>query len=195
MMKLHIAPGACSLAAHIAAIEAAIPLDIATAGFDAHYREHVNPKGLVPALQIDAANVLTETPVVLQYLADLRPEAGLLPPPASLARWRALEWLAYIASELHKGYGNPKHSDESQPRIQRRLRERFDHVEQALRGQPRGWLGPQFSVADLYLFAVCRWIPLIGLARDAWPALDAHFARVAARPATVRALADEGITA
>lgn len=195
MMKLFIAPGACSLAPHIAALEAGIALETVVTDFAGEYHERINPKGLVPALQIDAHTVLTETPVILQYLADLAPPARLLPPVGSLERLRVLEWLAYIASELHKGFGNPKHSDESGEVIARRLCTRFSFVDQALRAQASGWLTTDFSVADLHLFTVSRWVPLIGLDRGTWPALSAHFERVAAHEATRRALTAEGLEA
>lgn len=101
--------------------------------------------------------------------------------------------MAYIAPELHKGFGNPKHSDESGEVIARRLTTRFGFVDQTLRAQASGWLAADFSVADLHLFRVSRWIPLTGLDRGAWPALSAHFERGAARDATWRALAAEGL--
>lgn len=159
MMKLFIAPGACTLAAHIAALEAGIALQTVITDFAGEYRERINPKGLVPTLQIDVHTVLTETPVILQYLAELAPQARLLPPVGSLERLRVLEWLAYIASKLHKGFGNPKHSDESGEVIARRLTTRFGFVDQSLRAQASGWLAADFSVADLHLFTVSRWIP------------------------------------
>lgn len=192
-MKLYIVPGACSLAPHIAALEAGIGLEIAVTDLGDAFRQ-INPKGLVPALQMDDGTVLTEAPAILQYLGDLRPESGLLPLLGDFRRYRVIEWMEFISSELHKGYGNPKHSDESRDVIVKRLSARFALVDDWLAQQRSGWLATMFSLADIHLFVVSRWIPLIGLDHSVWPALSDHFARVSARPATIAALEAEGLT-
>lgn len=191
-MKLHFAPGACSLAPHIAACELDLKLELVGADFGAELFK-VNPKGQVPALELDDGQVLTEAPAILMYLADLKFAAELAPPHGEFQRYRVLEWLAFISSELHKGYGNPKHSDESAEVIARRLTTRFGLVNAALAEQSSGWLTTTFSVADIYLYVVSRWLELLGLDMATWPALAEHFARVQVRPATQAALQAEGL--
>ena len=191
-MKLYFAPGACSLAPHIAACELGMKLTLVGADFGPELAE-VNPKGLVPALELNDGQVLTEVPAILMYLADQQADAGLVPPPGDFQRYRTLEWLAFISSELHKGYGNPKHSDETGAVIVRRLEARFGLIEAALVRQDSGWLMADFSIADIYLYTVSRWLPLLGLDINTWPALAALCSRVAARPATCAALQAEGV--
>lgn len=191
-MKLHFAPGACSLASHIAACELGMELELIPADFGTKLLD-INPKGLVPALELDDGQVLTETPAILMYLADKQSDVSLVPAHGDFQRYRILEWLAFISSELHKGYGNPKHSDETGAVIVRRLESRFGLVEDALLRQNSGWLMPTFSVADIYLYTVTRWAPLIGLDINVWPTLAELVVRVAKRPATRAALQAEGL--
>jgi glutathione S-transferase len=109
-LRLYYSPGACSLAPHIVAREAGVPialvrLDLTTKTTEAgeDYRA-INPKGSVPALLLDDGSLLTEGPVISQFIADLAPEAGLIAPFGTLDRYRALEWLNFVATELHKGF-------------------------------------------------------------------------------------------
>jgi glutathione S-transferase len=108
-MKLYYAPGACSLASHILALEAGLPLELAKVDLKARKVEDgadylaVNSKGYVPTLQLDGGESLTESAVVLQFLADQAPGKNLAPAFGTLARYRLQEWLNFIGSELHKG--------------------------------------------------------------------------------------------
>ena len=110
-MKLYYSPGACSLATHIAAKEAGLALDLERVDLKTHRTEHgedyrrLNPKGYVPALELDDGTLLTENVAILPFIADQRPEAGLAPPPQTMARTRLLEWLGFLATELHKAFG------------------------------------------------------------------------------------------
>lgn len=199
-MKLYYSPGACSLSPHIVAREAGIDLllekvDLAAkktasgADFAA-----INPKGYVPALELDNGEVLTEGPAIVQYLADTRPAAGLLPAQGTLQRYRILEWLAYINSELHKSYGplfNPATTAESRAERIAYLRRRYALVESALSG--RSWLGEQFSVADAYLFTVTNWAGFLKVDLSEFPHLQAFQKRVAARAGVKAAMVAEGL--
>src|SRR5215813_10398019 len=116
-MKLYILPGACSLASNIALREAGIQFDLAkvdrrTKRVDGVEFATINPKGYVPALRLDDGQVLTENVVVLQYIADLNPAAKLAPPAGTLERYRVLEWLSFVNSELHKSF-SPLYSSEA----------------------------------------------------------------------------------
>jgi len=200
-MKLYFSPGACSMAADIALHEAGIAftperVDLATkktvSGADF---TKLNPKGYVPALGLDDGSVLTEAGTVLQYIADRKPEAGLAPAAGTMERYRLMEWLNFISSEIHKGFGplwNPKTPEEVRKTAIAQLGKRFDFVAGAL-GTKAYLMGDRFTVADAYLFTVLNWTTVhkIDLAR--WPALQAYMVRVAARPRVRETLQAEGL--
>jgi glutathione S-transferase len=200
-MKLYYSPGACSLSPHIVAKEAGIALDLAKVNTKDHslVAENdyyaVNPKGYVPALEITAGEVLTEGPAIVQYLADLKPAAGLAPPNGTLERARVQEMLGYINSEIHKSY-SPLFSDKTAPEARAEkleyLARRYALIEKQLAG--RDYLfGKSFSVADAYLFTVTNWARHVKLDLSAFPNLLAFQKRVAARPAVQAAMKEEGL--
>jgi len=198
-MKLYYLPGACSLSPHIVANEAGIPLTLdkvdratkVTASGE-NYLE-VNPKGYVPAIRLDDGEVLTEGPVIVQYLADLKPESGLAPPNGTLARYRLQEILTYINSELHKTYSplfNPATPDETKAERTAYLKRRYGYIESILDRQPY-LMGERFGVADAYLFTVTNWGQRLKLDFSEFPALLAFQQRVAERPAVQAAMREE----
>jgi glutathione S-transferase len=200
-MKLYFSPGACSLSPHIVAQELGIPLtlvkvDIPTKKLaDGGDFWAINPKGYVPALQLEDGEVLTEGPAIVQYLADRKPDAKLAPPNGTLERSRVQEMLGYINSELHKTYSplfNPKTSPELRKDREDYLRKRYKLVDERL--ATRSYLfGDQFTVADAYLFTVTNWTNFLKLDLSELPNLVAFQARVAARPAVQAALVAEGL--
>src|SRR6266567_4098633 len=109
-MKLYFSPGACSLSPHIVLREAGIPFTLEQVNLGIHKTKAgadyyaVNPKGYVPALELDDGQVLTEGPAIVQYLADRKPDAGLAPKAGSLERYRLQEWLNFLTSEVHKQF-------------------------------------------------------------------------------------------
>ena len=155
----------------------------------------INPKGYVPALELDNGEVLTEGPAIVQYLADLRPEAGLAPASGTFARVRLQEMLGYINSELHKTY-SPLFKKETLPEVRAEreayLRLRYALIEKTLAAQP--WLlGDTFSVADAYLYTVTGWADFLKLDMSEFPAIAAFQKTVAARPAVQAARVAEGL--
>ena len=199
-MKLYYSPGACSLAPHIVAREAGLPLDLEQVDIRAKtvggrdYRQ-INAKGAVPALQLDDGEILTENAVVLQYLAEQAPGAELLPPAGSMSRWRVLELLNFIATELHKGFGplwNPATPADGRDAAVKLLGARFDLLERQL-GKGPYLTGERFTIADAYAFVVLSWSRFHKLDMDPWPGLQAFTGRVAARPAVAEALRVEGL--
>ena len=110
-MKLYYAPGACSLSPHVVLLEAGLPFTVEKTNLKSKKTEKgtdyltINPKGSVPALQLDDGQILTEGPAIVQYLADQKPESGLAPRAGTLERYRLMELLNYISSELHKNFG------------------------------------------------------------------------------------------
>lgn len=200
-MKLFLKPGACSLASHIVleeigrpyeteAVDLAKKLTASGADFWA-----INPKGYVPALLLDDGDLLTEGPAILQYLADLAPELNLAPANGSKARYQLQSWLAFIATEVHKNFTpffNPAATPEMKEQARANLHRRLGYVNDQLAGGDF-LMGSTYSVADAYLFTVVGWAKYIQLDLSAWPHLIAFQARVAARPATQRALKAEGL--
>lgn len=200
-MKLYFSPGACSLSPHIVLLEAGLDFrtekvdlrDKRTAG-GADYRL-VNPKGAVPALMLKNGEVLTEVPAIVQFLADLAPEKQLAPPAGSFERYRLAEWLNYIGTEVHKGFGplfNRAATPEMRDMAISALNLRFGHLARSLEGRDY-LMGERFTAADAYLFTVLNWCGFTGIDLAPWPVLRAFQARVAARPAVQQALRDEGL--
>ncbi|MDF3933189.1 glutathione transferase GstA [Pseudomonas citronellolis] len=198
-MKLYYAPGACSLASHITLRELDLPFALERVdnrskrtASGADYLA-INPKGYVAALELDDGQVLTEGPAILQYLADLRPEAGLAPPPGGLARARLQEWLNFIGSEIHAGM-NPLFDAELEAAVKARFRDkvrrRLEQTAPALERAPY-LLGETFGVADAYLFTVLGWAGRLGIDLAAWPALQRFLERVGRRDSVRAALRAE----
>jgi len=189
-MKLYFSPGACSLSPHIVLNELGLPfkaesVDLGTkkTKSGADFRQ-VNPKGQVPALEMDDGKVLTEGAAIVQYLADRKPEAKLAPAPGSADRYRLQEWLNYIAAEVHKGMGpmfNPKASEEWKGVVRENMSARFDFLSNALKG--KDYLMGGFTVADAYLYTILSWTGYAKMDLAKWPVLKAYFDRVGARPA------------
>jgi len=193
-------PGACSLAPHIALREAGLPFDLVevdyrtrrtTGGGD--YRE-INPKGYVPALVLETGETLTEVPVILQYVDGLTPAATLLP-ASGLPRLRALEWLNFIATEIHKSFSPLFRPETPLPLLepgQQHLRRRLAVVERHLR-QQQYLMETGFSLADVYLYVVCRWLKDLNMALADWPSLRWHTDTIAKRPSVRQAMTQEGL--
>lgn len=200
-MKLYFSPGACSLASHIALLEAGLPFvtervdlgkKLTASGAD--FRA-INQKGYVPALELDDGSVLTEGPAILQFIADQAAGAQLAPAAGTIGRYRVIEWLNFIGTELHKNFSplfNPAASDDVKNAARTSLAHRFGYVERMLEG--RDYLaGDQYSVADAYLFTVASWSGFVGFDLSDRPQLQAYVARIGARPAVQQALRDEGL--
>jgi len=201
-MKLYYFPGASSLVPHIVAREAGVPLELEKVDLGSKRTAAgenflaINPKGYVPALRLDDGSVLTEVVALVQCLADRAPDRGLMAAPGTLERYRVLEWVGYIATEIHKGFGplwNAKLAPEAREAAITALSKRLDHVEQALGRHPY-LTGTGFTVADAYLFVVAGWAPWVKLDLSPWPRLGEFLARVAARPMVRAALEAEGLT-
>lgn len=200
-MKLYYASGACSLSPHIVALEAGIELRLQkvdtktkTIASEGDYFA-INPKGYVPALELDDGEILTEGPVVVQYLADLKPEKHLAPAAGTRARYRLQEVLGFINSELHKTY-SPLFRAETpaETRTERHayLRKRYAIIEKQLEGRPY-LFGDSFTVADAYLFTVTNWAGTVKFDLSSFPNVLAFQARVAARPHVQAAMRAEGL--
>lgn len=200
-MKLYFAPGACSLSPHIVLEEAGIAAETEQVNNQEKKTKSgkdywtINPKGQVPALQLDSGEMLTEGPVIVQYLADQKPGSGLVPPAGSIERYRVQEWLNFITSELHKSFGpifRPTTPDAYKTISKENLGKRFDWLDKQLAGR-QYLMGDKFTVADAYLFTVLRWTARIEIDLGKWPNLKAYADRVAARPKVQAAMKAEGL--
>lgn len=200
MTTLYQAPGACSLAPMIALHAAGLPHDNVRVDLKAHKTADggdyyaVNPKGGVPALKLDGGELLSENAVILQYIADQAPGSGLIP-ASGLERYRQLELLNYIATEVHKGFSplfNPALPAEARSLFVDMLGKKFAFLAGKL--DQGGFIaGPTFTAADAYLFTVLRWTDPMKIDLSPWPALVAYRERVAAEPAVKAALEEEGL--
>lgn len=200
-MKLYYSPGACSLAPHIVAREAGLPITLEKVDLSKHVTETganfrtVNPKGYVPAITLQDGSLLTEAAAVLQYLADQQPSAGLAPANGTAERYRLIEWLTFISSEIHKGFGplwNPATPDAVKTATKERLATRFAYLDEVLAKQPF-LMGQTFTVADAYLFTVVNWTNFHNIDISPFKNLSAFQARVASRPKVQEALVEEGL--
>lgn len=200
-MKLYYSTGACSLSPHIVLREAGFPFELEKVNLASKKTASgedylaVNPKGYVPALRLDSGDVLTEGPAIVQYLADKAPEKQLAPAAGSMERYRLIEWLNFISTEVHKTFSpmfKPDTPEETKQASRDTLSARLEIVEKQLQG--RDYLtGNQFSIADAYLFTVLCWARPMKFDLGRWPSVQAYMQRVAARPAVHEAMKAEGL--
>lgn len=204
-MKLYYSPGACSLSPHIVARETGLPVELSRVTFDGAKRTTaegedffaVNPRGgYVPAFRVDDGEVLVEGPAIIQYLADQAPDKKLLPARGTMEYYRTLSWIAFVSSELHKGFGplfNAALSEEHRAPVIEKLKKRFAVVEAALAG--KDYLLGEFTIADAYLYTILCWAPKrmgISISTE-FPRLAAFATRMEARAGVAAALTEEGL--
>mgnify|MGYP001810078951 CR=1 FL=1 len=200
-MKLYYSPASCSLSPHIALREAGLPFELVLASTKTHRLADgtdfytLNPKGYVPLLELDDGQRLSEGPAIVQYIADLAPSTGLAPAAGTMPRYRLMEWLNFISTELHKGFSplfTPGMPDEAKAMAKDKLLQRLAWVDTQLADRTF-LLGDTFTVADAYLFTVAGWGRYVGVDTSGLKHLGAFVARVAARPAVEAALRAEGL--
>jgi glutathione S-transferase len=199
-MKLYYSPAACSLAPHIALSESGLAYDIVKVDLRTHKLADgtdyytINPKGYVPLLELDNGERLSEVAVILQYIADRRP-GTLAPAFNTIERYRLMEWLNFIATELHKQFGPLWHAetpDATKETQRAALAKRLALISKTLENQPY-LTGESFTVADAYLFTVVNWSHHLKVDLAPFPALQAFQARVAVRPRVQAAMKAEGL--
>jgi len=200
-MKLYYSPGACSLSPHIALCEAGLPYDLVKVDLKAKKLENgddflkINPKGQVPALALDSGELITEGPVIVQMIADKAAGKNLAPARDSAERYKLLEWLNFVGTELHKNFGpmfSPVLADDAKAFFKNRVMGKFKYLDGVLAGRDY-LMGKQFSVADGYLFTMLAWADRMKFDLSAMPNLLAYKARVGARPMVQQALTKEGL--
>lgn len=198
-MKLYYSPGVSSLAAHIVAKEGRIPLELVKVDLKTHRTESgedflgINPRGYVPALKLNDGELLTEGTVILEWLADEAPSASLIPTD-TMARHRVRQWLAFIATELHKQcfYARAEMGPDTSTIARGKITRRLAEVNERL-GRTPFLAGESFTVADAYLFTIMSWMPRFEVDLSAYPHLKAFAACMLERPAVREALTQEGL--
>jgi glutathione S-transferase len=200
-MKLYYSPGACSLSPHIVARELGLNVELKKVNTKDKSMEgggdfwQVNAKGYVPTLELDNGERLTEGPAIVQYLADLKPEAGLAPKNGTLERYRLQEWLNFLTAEVHKQFSplfRPNTPEDYKVIAKENIAKRFDLIDHQLAGKDY-LMGKTFTVADAYLFVLSNWTKPTQIDLAKWPNLQAFQKRVAARPKVKEAMQEEGL--
>lgn len=200
-MKLYYAPGACSLAVHIALREIganfdSVAVDLArhVTADGANFRD-ISPRGYVPLLQFDDGSRHTEVASLLQYVADLDPTQALIGAAGSSRRLMVVEWLTFVSTELHKVFSpwlwHKETADSTRRAVKDKLAERFGELDRLLSQQD--WLVGDFSVADIYAFTIVNWANFLAIPLTPYPNLRAYLQRVATRPHVRDALVAEGL--
>ena len=199
-MKLYYSPGACSLSPQIVLQESGLAYEPVLASTKTHQLADgtdyysINPLGYVPLLELDNGARLHEGPAIVQYIADQVPEKKLAPANGSFERYKLQEWLNFIGTEVHKGFGplfKPTTPENYKPIALEALTKRLQWVDEQLAGKSY-LLGEQFSVADAYLYTVSRWAGFVGLDLSGMANILAFQQRMAQRPAVQAALRIEG---
>ncbi len=206
-MKLYMIPGLCSLAPHIVACEMGMKLslekvDFATKKYSGGDFHKINPTGLVPALQLDSGEILTEASAISLYLAGQKPDAKLLPKEGSLERARTHQWLNFIATEIHKAFTpvflgermvkNPEGLQQLKDYFKELLSSRFNLVEDHLKSN-NYMAGTAFTVADPYLYTMFRWTTLVGMSTKSWPNIQKFMGRLEDRQGVKQAMSAEDL--
>jgi glutathione S-transferase len=201
LMKLYYSPGACSLSPHITLHESGLPFTPVLASTKTHQLADgtdyytINPKGYVPLLELDNGERLTEGPAIVQYIADQVPAKQLAPAAGTMARYRLMEWLNFITTELHKSFSplfNKDFPEAGKEIFRKKIAGRLAWVDGQLAGK-QYLMGDTFTVADPYLFVVANWGQYVGVDIKPLANLSAYMARVAARPAVQAAMKTEGL--
>lgn len=187
-MKLYYSPSACSMAPHIVLRELGLPFEAVQVDIKTHRLAdgadyyQINPKGYVPALQLEDGSLLTEDAAILQYLGDRKP--GLLAAPGSMERYRTIEWLTFISSELHKGFSplfNGDMPEAAKKIFLDKLKNRFALLDKHLASH-EFLMGKQFTVADAYAFTILNWKNFLNVDLSPWKNVGAYMNRMTARP-------------
>lgn len=200
-MKLYYAPGTCSLAPHIALRETNANFELEKVDLGKKVTEtgvdftQINPKGYVPALGLDNGEVLTEASVTLQYIADQSPDSNIAPAAGTIERYRLMEWLNFVSTEIHKTLGalfNSNISDDHRQNQIAILGRRSDYLSTALNSKLY-LMGDKFTVSDAYLFTVLNWRDMLNVDMSKWPVINDYLTRIAERPSVQEAMKAEGL--
>lgn len=200
-MKLYYSKGACSLAIRILLHEIGVTCEYEAVNLKTKQTEtgkdylKISEKGAVPVLEIDDQTVLTENVVIQQYLAETYHATRLLPAIGDFKRYRVLEWLVFITTDLHKNF-SPLFNQDVPQEVKDRvflpvIRKKLTYVEAKMSDE--GYLMGDFTLADCYLFVMLLWLPNFKEKLSAWPKLERYFERMKKRASVVEALREESL--
>ncbi len=208
MYKLFFSPGACSLSPHIALNELGLKyeiekVDLSSKKSGGEDYMKINPRGYVPALETEKDGLLTEGAVILQYLCDQNPNTNLLPKQGTHDRYVAMQWLNFVATEIHKGFSplwgadrwmgsGTEASEKLKEAIRGVLAKKMDYLAEHLKNN-KYIMGNQYTVIDGYLFTVLNWSPMVRFDLAKWPALVSYMDSIKSRPAVQAAMKAEGL--
>lgn len=202
-MKLYFSKGACSLACRIIINELGLSSEYESVELHSKNKQtetgadffRINLKGAVPTLITDDGNTLTENVVILQYLAEKANATELLPPASNFEHYRVLEWLNYVATELHKTCGslfNPNVPQEIKEKVFIPLiKTKLTHIDKHLE-QHNFLAGSQFTLPDAYLFVILLWVHHLKI-QGPWKNLMRYHTGLVKRAAIKQSLQDEGL--
>lgn len=201
-MKLYYTKGACSLVVRIIINEIGVKSDYEAVDLKNKKTEHsvdffsINPKGSVPTLETDDRQILTENAIILQYLADHYKATKLLPPVNDFQRYRVLEALNYIATELHKSFGflfNPQIPQEVKSAVLIPLiKKKFEHLNKALL-KGAYLLGDTMTLPDAYFFVMLLWAKNFSISFAEFSEVTRFFDDLRQRPSVAKSLQEEGL--
>ena len=197
-MELFASPMACSLASHITALEAGLPVKVRFVENkktdDGGDYFQISAHGYVPALRLNDGRILNEGPSVLQYLADAAPKSGLAPAWGTVERYQLIDTLNYLSTELHKrifsNVFNPKAADATKEAARALFEPTFDYLAKKL-GTGDYLVGNTFTVADAYLVVMLNWAVFLKVDLSKWPAIAAYHQKHLKRPSVVKAMGVE----
>jgi glutathione S-transferase len=206
MMKLYYSSGSCSMSCHIALEEAGLNYTPVKVDFDIPAElaqvQKLNPLEVVPVLVTDQGKTITQNAAILEFLADAKPSAKLLPSVGTAERAEVTQWVSFVASDLHKSFGplfqtdaitsNETGRTDVRTWAEANLNQYLAHVEKNLAGKDF-ICGSQFTIADAYLFTVVNWCQWVKVSTAAYKNLNSYMARVSERPAVQKVLKMEGL--
>eukprot|EP00903_Cladosiphon_okamuranus_P001095 g1093.t1 len=189
------------MAAHLLLNEAGASYSLEKVDTDAGLTEtgaayaNTNPRGYVPALEFASGDILTENVAILHWLGEQHPELASDSTGKPLDRFRTLELLSFLSSELHKAFSpyfsGKDFSKEQAAENRQKLDVKLGQFDALLKKGGDYLLGDKFSVADAYAFVILNWSNFIGVSLDIWPDIKAYLERIASRPATRQTLQEE----
>jgi glutathione S-transferase len=207
-MKLYYSPGACSLASHIVLAESGLPYEAVKVDLKTRTTEkgepyaEITPKNQVPCLRLDDGQLMTEGVAIMQLVADKKPETNLIPKWGTPERYRAIEWLNYVATEVHKGLSaffsidrlvsNKEGNAEFRQSTKAAMEKKYAFLNEHLQ-KNQFLLGNQFTAPDAYLFTVTSWCDHVGLDLSKFTAVLGYMERVKNRPGVQKAMKEEGL--
>ena len=201
-MKLYYTKGACSLACRIIINEIGLACEYIAVDLTTKLTENnqdfkkINPKGAVPVLETNEGDILTENAAIQQYLADTSKATDLLPPLSHIKRYHVIEWLNFVATDLHKGFSvffNPALPQDLKDQVFKPIViNKFNYVDSVLQNQ-RFLSGNDFTLPDGYMFVMFTWAIHFGFQLADWQHLHRYYNELKQRKSIVQSLKEEGI--